>query len=77
MLIKNPQLPPKAGYVEVEVDGERTYQNIATGILIDDEVPQPTTEERLAELEAQNKALTTSNQFLEDCLVEMAAMVYA
>ena len=28
-------------------------------------------------LKAQNKALTQSNQFLEDCLVEMAEFVYA
>ena len=46
--------------------------------------PQPTTEERLAELEQQNKILQAqleasiqSNQMLEDCLVEMAGVVYA
>lgn len=46
--------------------------------------PQPTTEERLAELEQQNKTLQAqleasiqSNQMLEDCLVEMAGVVYA
>ena len=45
---------------------------------------QPTTEERLAELEQQNKTLQAqleasiqSNQMLEDCLVEMAGVVYA
>lgn len=46
--------------------------------------PQPTTEERLAELEKENKTLQAqleasiqSNQMLEDCLVEMAGIVYA
>ena len=35
--IHRPQLPPKNGYVEVEIDGRRTYRNVETGILIDDE----------------------------------------
>ena len=35
--------------------------------------PAPTVEE----LQAKITALTTSNQMLEDCLVEMAAVVYA
>ena len=46
--------------------------------------PQPTTEERLAALEKENKTLQAqleasiqSNQMLEDCLVEMAGVVYA
>lgn len=38
-MITKPMLPPKKGYVEVEVDGRRTYRNAETGILIDDEVP--------------------------------------
>lgn len=36
-MITNPKLPPKSGYVEVEVNGRRTYRNVNTGILIDDE----------------------------------------
>lgn len=46
--------------------------------------PQPTTEERLEALEHENKTLQAqleasiqSNQMLEDCLVEMAGVVYA
>ena len=46
--------------------------------------PRPTTEERLAALERENKTLQAqleasiqSNQMLEDCLVEMAGVVYA
>jgi hypothetical protein len=48
------------------------------------EPEQPTTEERLAALEKENKTLQAqleasiqSNQMLEDCLVEMAGVVYA
>lgn len=44
MAITRPTLPPKAGYVEVEVDGKRTYRNVATGVLIEDEVSSPTTD---------------------------------
>ena len=38
-MIQSPTLPPKNGYVEVEVDGKRTYRNVETGVLIDDEAP--------------------------------------
>lgn len=37
MMINKPMLPPKKGYVEVEVDGKRTYKNVDTGLLIDEE----------------------------------------
>lgn len=40
MVIVRPQLPPKKGYVEVEVDGVRRYQNADTGVLLEDE-PAP------------------------------------
>ncbi len=39
--------------------------------------PTQTTDERLKTLESKNGALTTSNQFLEDCIAEMAGIVYA
>ena len=46
--------------------------------------PRPTVTDRIADLEAKNKQLTSkldaaiqSNQMLEDCLVEMAEIVYA
>lgn len=39
MIIVKPLLPPKAGYVEVEVDGARTYSNAITGKLISEEEP--------------------------------------
>lgn len=40
MIIK-PTLPPKAGYVEVETGSGRTYQNVKTGELIENEVKVP------------------------------------
>mgnify|MGYP001625199515 CR=1 FL=1 len=43
MAITKPQLPPKAGYVEVEVDGKRVYKQIENN---------PTMQERLEALEA-------------------------
>jgi hypothetical protein len=50
-MITVPKLPPKMGYVEVEVDGRRTYRNVNTGILIEDEVPALTLEDRVISLE--------------------------
>ncbi len=43
-MITRPQLPPKTGYVEVEVDGVRTYKNATTGTLIENELQEPSTE---------------------------------
>ena len=43
MAITKPQLPPKAGYVEVEVNGKRVYKRIEK---------EPTTEQRMNALEA-------------------------
>lgn len=49
-MLHEAMLPPKSGYVEVEVDGKRTYRNADTGALIDDE-PSPTiSEQRVVEL---------------------------
>lgn len=45
MAITKPFLPPKAGYVEVEVNGERVYLNAATGELLRDEAPGLTMED--------------------------------
>ena len=38
-MINRPTLPPKRGYVEVEVDGVRLYKNAVTGVLERDETP--------------------------------------
>lgn len=46
MAITKPLLPPKPGYVEVEVDGKRVYKNATTGVLLRDEVPEtPSTDD--------------------------------
>lgn len=48
MAITKPQLPPKRGYVEVEVDGVRKYRNVETGYLLGEEPePEPTTDDIL------------------------------
>lgn len=41
-MITKPILPPKKGYVEVEVNGIRTYRNTETGLLIEEEATTPT-----------------------------------
>lgn len=38
-MIVSPTLPPLPGYVEVEVNGTRTYRNVKTGLLITEELP--------------------------------------
>ena len=84
MAITKPMLPPKKGYVEVEVDGKRTYRNAETGVLIEEETPVPTTEEQIAELEnamcemdainqEEISALQETTSALEDALCEMEA----
>lgn len=42
MEITKPILPPKKGYVEVEIDGVRTYKNVETGLLIEEEIKMQT-----------------------------------
>lgn len=64
MEITRPKLPPKKGYVEVEVNGKRTYKNIVTGELIENEVRKPSNDERFAALESIDVAL-------EDAMCEM------
>ena len=41
-MITKPQLPPRAGYVEVEVNGERKYRNVGNGYLLGEEPSIPT-----------------------------------
>lgn len=78
MAITRPQLPPRAGYVEVEVDGVRKYRSLSTGLLLEEEeAPGPSTEEQLKLQSAQIQALSDRNEFLEDCIAEMAGELYA
>lgn len=51
-MITKPELPPRKGFVEVEVNGVRRYRNVSTGALLKDETPpdaptEPTAEEDL------------------------------
>ena len=73
-MITKPLLPPKAGYVEtIGPDGQHIY------------VPVETAEtRRLTDLESDNallkqqlKAASDQNDFLDDCIAEMAGIVYA
>ena len=52
-MITRPTLPPKVGYVEVEVNGVHTYKNVKTGALITDEVVTDTEPTQLDIIEAQ------------------------
>ena len=56
MVITKPKLPPKAGYVEDEVDGVRVYRNAVTGELFGRETI-PTEEERLSAIESAMLAM--------------------
>lgn len=66
MTIFKPMLPPKKGYVEVDVDGVRTYRNAETGLLISEETF--TTVTQLDRLEAQ----ATYTAMMTDTLLEEA-----
>lgn len=65
-MITKPELPPKYGYVEVETEtGQREYQKVHT--VEDDMLLQ----------QAQIKAASARQDFLEDCIAEMATQVYS
>lgn len=50
MVIREHLLPPKFGYVEVEIDGTRKYKNIETGRIIDPNNPSPPTHKEINEM---------------------------
>lgn len=50
MSISNPKLPPRKGFVEVEVNGERVYRAIAPGPAAEAVELQPTAEQILSVL---------------------------
>lgn len=66
MAIAKPTLPPKAGYVEVESGGKRTYKNVQTGVLIDNE-PAESEPTQLDIIEAQ----VTYTAMMTDTLLEV------
>lgn len=74
-----PVLPPKAGYVEIaDENGNHVYKATA------ETLEQQSKDKRIAELEKENKTLKAKTKaseettaLLEECLVEMAEIVYA
>lgn len=68
-MILDPQLPPKKGYVEVEVNGRRTYRNTTTGILIDNE---PFKIDEISEL--KNKLNETDYKIIKCSEFQLAGM---
>lgn len=65
-----------------EYDPAYNYQLLPNGNIIKTLIPepepvQPTTEDRVRVLEQQLKAASDQNEFLEDCIAEMAEIVYA
>lgn len=65
-----------------EYDPTYNYQLLPNGNIIKTPIPepepvQPTTEDRVNLLEKQLKAASDQNEFLEDCIAEMAGIVYA
>lgn len=65
-----------------EYDPAYNYQLLPNGNIIKTLIPepepvQPTTEDRVNLLEQQLKATSDQNDFLEDCIAEMAGIVYA
>lgn len=59
MAITHPKLPPQKGYVEVEVAGKRTYRNVETNMLIEDEIAAsiPSTPAQQREVAYNSQAL--------------------
>lgn len=65
-----------------EYDPAYSYQLLPNGSIVKTLIPepkaeQPTTEDRVKLLEQQLKAASDQNEFLEDCITEMAGIVYA
>ena len=70
-MITTPELPPRSGYVEVEVDGLRTYKNIQTGLLIEDETPVVTVDS------AKSAKIAEIKQSCEDYICAGTDVTYA
>ena len=66
------------GIPRYKLQGGKVVERTEEEIQADREaLPKPEPAPTVEELQAKIAALTTSNQMLEDCLVEMAAVVYA
>ena len=70
MAISKPLLPYNPGYVEVEVDGKRVYQ------ITESEKERLRLIDENKMLKLQLQAVTERNDFIEDCIAEIAMSVY-
>lgn len=70
-MIIAPELPPRSGYVEVEIDGLRTYKNIQTGLLIEDETPVITVDS------AKSAKIAEIKQSCEDYIYAGTDVIYS
>lgn len=81
-MITRTTLPPVQGYVEVEVDGKRCYKNVDSGVIYgpNDVLPKTKSVYELTEenrlLKEQVSALSDRDDFMEECLAEVAGIVY-
>lgn len=76
MHISKPILPPRKGYVErVGADGQHYYASTEETKELLRKRDELSEENTL--LKAQIKAQTDRSDFLEDCIAEMAMLVYA
>lgn len=79
-------IPDTFPFVIIEVDGQ-TVTSMTAGTVPEPEPepePEPSTEDRVAALEAENKTLkaqvsaqSEQMDFYEECIAEMASVVYA
>lgn len=74
----------KSDEVAAQFGAVASYDGAAIGEAYSPPPPPPTTEERVAALEAENKLLkeqvsaqADQAEFYEDCIAEMATVVYA
>lgn len=73
-MIINPILPPKSGYVEdIDNEGNHYYRKLPNEV--GDRVTTLESDNTL--LKQQLKAASDQNDFLADCIAEMAGIVYA
>lgn len=70
--------------IALEFGAKPSYDGATIGEAYNPPPPPPTIDERVTTLESENdllkqqvKAASDQNEFLEDCIAEMAAIVYA
>ena len=72
-----PKLPPRRGYIEVEdSDGNRVYQKIGVDPIDSVSNEVDALKSAIGLKDAQIQAMTDRNDFIEECLAEMATLLY-